>query len=1034
MSSTVSFSGLASGVQWQDMVDQIMQLERAPVRLLESRIKTVESRSGAWAAFESRVSALGSALESLRTGLAFRAYRASLGGLPVGVPAPLAVSASESARPGTHTVRVLGVAAAEKLSGNVLSSRTDALGLSGEFLIGGVRVEVSETDSLDDIVARINRANTGSRPTGVTASILSTGPDHHRLILTADRTGAAGIDLVDGASGVLRALGLLDETTSIKHATSSGARSDAFSGASTAVAALRGFAAPPAAGAVAFGSGASRFTVAIDLATMSLQDIADAINAAAADAGSGVQASVISEVVGGATVYRLDIRGTTSFGDANRILEALGVLEGGRGAIAQQLQGGRLSAGDATTPATADTLLTDLWVNGRHAGVQVGDTLTITGTRADGTRVAFDFTIEADTTLRDLLDRLNDAVDGFGAGARTATASISADGRLVLTDDEGGDSRLSLSIVAHNEGGGSLDFGEMTVVQAGRARQITRGADAEIEIDGTYVRSPSNTIADVVPGLSLSLATALPDTTLTITVEHDVSRAVAAVRSLVDAYNAIADFVRSQTPSTVEGAARPPLSGDSVLRSMQSMIRQALETRIPAEIAGAYTRLADIGVEIDRNGRYTFDAAKLEAALRSDPEAVARLFGVQTSSSVSRLRYLTHGAATASGSYAVQITRAAARAEVVGSGFTGVYVDDATPDTLVVRDRGTGRAYTVALSNGMTLQQIVDALNAEFATAKRRTLTAGTTLYAAADGSTVADASTPLASLFNADGTDAGIADGSVFTFSGRRANGESFLATFTVQDASTQTLGYLVDAIRAQLGPGATVRIENGVLTVTAAEEGSSLLELAVSVDGGQESPFGSLDVRVEGRDPARITASVEGGQLRLVHEAYGSHEGFDIELVAGGADGTASLGIQAGTYVGLDVEGTIGGHAATGKGQTLTGAPGSPVEGLVLFYDGTDTGVVGQITFSRGIAGELEQVVRRLTGTGDGSIRGIVDRLDASVRSMHGRIDELESRLEQRREYLVRRFSAMEQALARAMAQSQWLAAQLASLGGGS
>src|SRR5690606_15645385 len=247
--------------------------------------------------------------------------------------------------------------------------------------------------------------------------------------------------------------------------------------------------------------------------------------------------------------------------------------------------------GDATTPATADTLLTDLWVNGRHAGVQAGDTLTITGTRADGTRVAFDFTIEADTTLRDLLDRLNDSVDGFGAGARTATASISADGRLVLTDDQGGDSRLSLSIVAHNEGGGSLDFGEMTVVQAGRARQITRGADAEIEIDGTYVRSPSNTIADVVPGLSLSLATALPDTTLTVTVERDVAGAVAAVKSVVDAYNAIADFIQSQTPSGIEGAARPPLAGDNVLRNMQTMIRQAHETRLAPDVAGPYARL-----------------------------------------------------------------------------------------------------------------------------------------------------------------------------------------------------------------------------------------------------------------------------------------------------------------------------------------------------------------------------------------------------------------------------------------------------------
>src|SRR5690606_13741178 len=140
----------------------------------------------------------------------------------------------------------LGLAAAEKLSGSVVSSRTEALGLSGEFLIGGVRVEVAATDSLDDIVARINRANSGPNASGVTASVLSTGPNQHRLILTSSRTGSAGIDLVDGASGILRSLGLLDETTSIKHATSSGARSDVFSSASTAIAGLRGFAAPAA--------------------------------------------------------------------------------------------------------------------------------------------------------------------------------------------------------------------------------------------------------------------------------------------------------------------------------------------------------------------------------------------------------------------------------------------------------------------------------------------------------------------------------------------------------------------------------------------------------------------------------------------------------------------------------------------------------------------------------------------------------------------------------------------------------------------
>ena len=1034
MSSTLSFSGIASGLQWQDMIDQIMQLERAPARLLEQRIKTVETRSGAWSAFEARVAALGSTLESLRTGSAFHAYRTSLGGVPAGVAAPLTVSASEDALPGSHTVRVLGLAAAEKLSGAVVASRTEALGLSGEFLVGGVRVEVSGTDSLNDIVARINRANTGSRASGVTASILSTGPGEHRLILTSDRSGAAGIDLVDGASGVLRSLGLLDDTTSLKHGTSNGARSDAFSDASTAVATLRGLSQPPAVGAVEFGAGAARFSVAIDLSTMSLDDIAAAINSAAADAGSGVHAAVVTEEVDGEALYRLDIRGTTSFVDANRILESLGVLEGGRGAIAQRLEGGRLTAGDASTAAGADTRLADLWVNGGHAGVQVGDTITISGTRGEGTRVEIDFTVEADSTLQDLLDRLNDSIDGFGAGARTATASISTDGRLVLTDDQGGDSRLSLSIVAHNEGGGTLDFGEMAVVQAGRARQITRGADAEVEIDGTYVRSSTNTIADALPGLSLNLTAALPDTTLTVTVERDVAGAVAAVKSVVDAYNAIADFIQSQTPSGIEGAARPPLAGDNVLRNMQTMIRQALETRLAPDVAGAYARLADIGVEIDRNGRYTLDAAALEAALRTDADAVARLFGVQASASGPGIQYVTHRSETASGTYAIEITRAAARGAVTGVGFGGTYIDDGTPDTMVVRDRATGKAYAIELSNGMSLGDIVAALNAEFSTATRHVLAAAAPLYRAADGSTVADEATSLAELYHGDGTNASIADGTVFTFSGRRANGSTFLSTFVVEDASTQTLGDLARAIQAELGDDAVVRIEDGVLTVTAAEEGASRLELAVSTDvPGNPSPFGSLDVRVEGRGTARIIASVEGGQLRIAHEEYGSAEGFDIEFIAGGADGTASLGIPAGSYAGQDVEGTIGGHAATGTGQILTGAAGSPVDGFVLRYDGTDTGAVGEIAFSQGIAGELDRVVQRLTGRGDGSIGAIVDRLGSTVRAMNDRIDRLEDRLEQRRENLIRRFMAMEQALAQAMAQSQWLMAQLGSLNGG-
>ncbi len=215
--------------------------------------------------------------------------------------------------------------------------------------------------------------------------------------------------------------------------------------------------------------------MAMDLGTMSLEDMASAINAAATAAGSAVSASVVSEIHGrgGETTYRLDISGTTSFSDANGILETLGILEAGRSEVAQEVSSTTaFTDGDASTVATGATILQNLWLNGAGAGVQVGrhadphwNPWRRNHFHKEPTRWP-----PADT-LQDMVDALNSATDGFQAGDRTATASVSAEGRLVVTDDQGGGSWLALDIVAHNEGGGTLDFGSFaTTRRAGPGR------------------------------------------------------------------------------------------------------------------------------------------------------------------------------------------------------------------------------------------------------------------------------------------------------------------------------------------------------------------------------------------------------------------------------------------------------------------------------------------------------------------------------------------------------------------------------------
>ena len=63
-----------------------------------------------------------------------------------------------------------------------------------------------------------------------------------------------------------------------------------------------------------------------------------------------------------------------------------------------------------------------------------------------------------------------------------------------------------------------------------------------------------------------------------------------------------------------------------------------------------------------------------------------------------------------------------------------------------------------------------------------------------------------------------------------------------------------------------------------------------------------------------------------------------------------------------------------ATGNGQILTGAEDSSVEGLMIRYEGADTGIVGEMLFSRGVASAVESAADRILGSGEGSIDGII------------------------------------------------------------
>lgn len=711
MASVASFSGLASGIQWQDMIDQIMQVETARrVTPLTSQIAAQQKRADAWTAYRSVIGRFADASRALRDGTAFGTYRASAG-TGAGGRALVSVAASASAAPGSYKVEVLGLARAEKLSGNVVDSATTALGMSGEFAINGRKITVTATDTLSSLRDRINAANSGGSPSRVSASILSTGSGEHRLVLSSDVAGAAGIDLIDGAEGLLADLGLADGTVAANTTASGGTATRAVSSVTTAIATSLGVT-MPAPSTIEVGGR----TISVDLSQDSLSSIAAKIQA------QGIPARTVPQTVDGRTMYRLEVEGTVQALGAGegtpeqvvasqRALEVLGFVTPGRAAV-NQVVSGEQPWQDGGAAATGASLLGSLSVGGDAAGVVAGDTITIRGTDGAGGAVLHSFVVDAGSTLDDLLAQVNTA---FG-GTRPATATLAADGTIQLADSEGGESKLAFSLsVQHAATPPEVApeaalLGRASVSTVGRLRTVTAGSDAAVRVDGVTVTRGGNTISDVIAGVTLTLQGAESGTEIAVDVTRNDDVALNAVKQFASAYNDVMAFVDAQT---AQGA---PLAANGTLRSTRAQLTDVLLTDVAGLAGGAaYNRATLVGVSLSRTGTLEVDATAFKAALASNIGDVKALFGTAGVASDASLEYATSSAATAPGSYDVDITTAARQPKLTGSGFGGSYLATGATDRLRVTDSVSGKSIELGLADGATTSEIVAALNTKFA-------------------------------------------------------------------------------------------------------------------------------------------------------------------------------------------------------------------------------------------------------------------------------------------------------------------------------
>jgi flagellar hook-associated protein 2 len=159
----------------------------------------------------------------------------------------------------------------------------------------------------------------------------------------------------------------------------------------------------------------------------------------------------------------------------------------------------------------------------------------------------------------------------------------------------------------------------------GNFSAVSEGRDATIQVGtgaGAYsITSSSNTVSGALPGVTLTLTKADPDTTVTVNVGGDVETLATRVGNMVSSANDALKFIRDNSTYDPKTGASGWLLGNSTTRQVQQGIYSAMQSTL-----GAGLIPADVGITINKDGTFAFDTAKFKSAYAKDSEKVASLF------------------------------------------------------------------------------------------------------------------------------------------------------------------------------------------------------------------------------------------------------------------------------------------------------------------------------------------------------------------------------------------------------------------------
>lgn len=675
--------GVGSGLLTSELVEQILEAERAPV---EARLNTkqtiAEAKISAYGEVTSALSSFDAVLQSLKLPSTFNASTATSTN-----EAAVTGTASSLAVTGNYTINVSQLAQSHSIASGAYKEVTSTVGTgvmnfrfgTTTYGAGGSYdgftlnpdatskslVIGSSNNTLAGIRDAVNNANFG-----VQASIVDDGTGY-RLVLSSKSSGAKNsVEITASGTDGLRALNynMTSQNTSQVARTATGSLDLSGGGGLDSVSRAFSIQYQGIAMDIAVPS-----NVSIDTTAEALAAIQAALNTQLVANGFAA-GDVVASDDGDALFFQTAAKGFD---------QELELLTDGAGATI---------TGAATLAAGFDFSANNATFS---IAIEGGAVTPITINTASASRQGTVDLVNAALTNAGLGSAVVASLDDSNALVFTRVSPGAANSIEISNVDvsgTGASAQLGLSAtLANGFDGFGLDDSEGLVEGSIRLTETIAAQNANFTVNGLAISRASNLVTGVVTGTTLNLkaVTAGP---VTVAISKDASAISAKLQEFVSAYNqlkGIADELTAFNPDAGDKGQASLLTGDNTLRLAMSGINTILRTAITG-LTGSVRSLSEIGISTNQNSKYnlSFDSAKFAEKFATNSKDILAMFATAGSTTDSFISYSSATSTTKPGTYNVEVTRLATtgtfNGRSVASLAAGNIVIDSNNDEMTV--------------------------------------------------------------------------------------------------------------------------------------------------------------------------------------------------------------------------------------------------------------------------------------------------------------------------------------------------------------